>query len=330
MAEKFRLKKSGNGKTSMIKNRFIEVPYKPYFDAYFQSIALIWKLDSNKRGIRVARYITKGLLFHPIASLKWAMALKNAPELSLWFRRSPRLLLKPGRHYLNRNYNFYLRVKIIFNHYAMLVKFLSQPSLESMADGNPIILANLVGKKGAGYQIILGKTDKFDREGELILKLRDSTQCRDVFWFIFSFNTYKNHTGIEIGCIQGAHHEDARELIKRATKEFYGIRPINLLADALYALTATWNVTEHFGVCNRNRVYNGNKTYLDYDAFWLELGGTLGKNGMFRLPTELHHHQLAEVPSHHRSEYRMRISLRKALGEQISMAAKTIGTLLHA
>lgn len=297
--------------------------YKQYFDTYCQSIALVWNLDSNKRVFRVARYIFKGL-FRPVASLKWANVLKNAPELSLWLRRSPRLLLKPNRHYLNRNYNFDSRVKIIFNHYETLVKLLSLPSLESMADGNSIILANLVGKNGGDYQITLGKTDKFDREGELILKLKDFTQRSDVFCFVFSFNIYEERTGIEIGCIQGPNNEEARELIKRATKEFYGIRPINLLADALYALTATWHVTEHFGVCNRSRIYNGYKTYADYDGFWLELGGTLGKNGMFRLPTELHHHQLSEVRSNHRSEYRRRIKLRESLGNQISMTARTL------
>lgn len=302
--------------------------YKQYFDTYCQSVALVWKLDSNKRGLRVARYITKGLI-RPVASLKWAIALKNAPELRLWFNHNPRLLLKPSRPYLSRNYNFGLRVKIIFNHYATLIRFLSQPSFESLAQGNSLLLATLVGKKGREFQITLGKTDKFDREGELVLQLRDSTQCREVFWIVFSLNIYVDHTGIEIGCIQGPRGEDARELIKHATKELYGIRPRNLLADALYALATTWGLTEHFGVCNKSRIYNGDKTHADYDAFWLELGGTLGKNGMFRLPTTLNHHQLSEVPSHHRSEYRRRIRLRETLGKQISMAARAIGTSLQ-
>lgn len=302
--------------------------YKKYLNAYCQSIALIWKLDSNKRGIRVARYIAKGLL-HPVASLRWAIALKNAPELRLWFSRNPRLLLKPGRHYLSRNYNFGLRVKIIFNHYATLIRLLSPSSIEILAQGNSLLLATIAGKSGGEYQIALGKTDKFDREGELVLQLRDSIQCREVFWCAFSINIYEDHAGVEIGCIQGPRGEGARELIKRTTKELYGIRPRNLLADALYALAASWSLADHFGVCNKSRVYNGHQTQADYDAFWLELGGSLGRNGMFLLPAKLHHHQLYEVPSHHRSEYKQRIRLRGALGEQISMAAKAFGASLQ-
>jgi uncharacterized protein VirK/YbjX len=268
-------------------------------------------------------------LFHPVASLKWAIVLKIAPGLRVWFRRNPRLLLKPGRHYINRNYSYGLRIKTIFNHYAALTRVISQLSFESLAQGNSIQLANLVGKNGGRYQISLGRTNRFDREGELVLLLWDSTQCREVYWLAFSLNIYEDHTGVEIGCIQGPSSEDARELIKCATKDLYGIRPRNLLADALYALATTWNVTAHFGVCNKSRIYSGDKTQADYDAFWLELGGTLGENGMFCLPTELHHHQLTEVPSRHRSEYRMRMKLREALGMQISMAARSIGTTLQ-
>ncbi len=302
--------------------------YRQYFDTYCQSIGLVWKIDPNRRGGRVARYLAKGLL-HPVASLKWAIVLKIAPGLRVWFRRNPRLLLKPSRPYISRHYNFGLRVKVIFNHYATLARVISQLSFESLAQGNCIVLATLTGKSGGRYQITLGKTDKFDREGELVLQLRDCTQCREVFSFAFSFNIYEDCTGVEIGCIQGPRSDDARELIKRATKELYGIRPRNLLADALYALAAIWNITVHSGVCNNSRVYNGDTTQADYDAFWIELGGTLGENGMFCLPAVLHHHQLTEVPSHHRSEYRRRLEIREALGMQISMAARSIGTTLQ-
>ena len=296
--------------------------YKQNLAAYCQSITLVWQLDSNKRGARVARYISKALL-HPVASLKWALALRDSKELYHWFSLNPRLLLKPARHYISRKYNFAVRSKIIFNHYAILNNFLSPPSFEFLALGNPILLADIVGKNGGGYQILLGKTDS--REGELFLQLRDTKQCREVYWFVFSFKIYEDQTGIEIGCIQGPKDKDARELVKRATKELYGIRPRNLLADALYALAKNWNLTKHSGVCNKSRIYNGDKTHADYDAFWLELGGTPGKNGMFHLPTELRHHQLSEVSSHHRAEYRRRIKLREDMSKQISIATKAIG-----
>ena len=305
-----------------------KLTYRQYLETYCQSVALVWKLNSNRRVVRVARYIIKGA-FRPVASVKWAFALKNVPELHLWLSNNPRLLLKPGRHYISRNYKFGLRAQMIFNHYAALIRLVSQPFLEDLAQGKHLVLATLAGKTGGSYEITLGKTDKFDREGELILQLRDSAQRRAVFSFVFALNVYGDCTGVEIGCIQGPKDEDAREQIKRATKELYGIRPRNLLADALYELSATWNLAEHFGVSNRNRVYNGDQTHADYDAFWLELGGTLGKNGMFRLPTKLHHHQLSEVTSHHRSEYKQRMRLRESLGKQIITSARAFGTSLQ-
>lgn len=298
--------------------------YKEYFAIYRQSAALVWNLDSNKRVARVARFSAKWLL-NMTALTEWASNLNEVPELSLWFRSNPRLLLKPGRHYLSRNYDLSLRTKIISNHYATLIGLLSLPFFESLALGDTLVLASIAGKKGGRYQITLGKTNKFDREGELVLVLRDIDHNVDVFCFVFTLARYDNRTGIEIGCIQGPKDEDARELIKRTTKELHGIRPRNLLADATYALAKSWGLSSFLGVSNRSRVYNGSKTHADYDAFWLELGGTLDKEGMFRLPAKLIHHPLSEIPSHHRSEYKRRIELRDSVAKQIYITSKSYG-----
>lgn len=300
---------------------------REYFDMYCHSVSCVLKLDSNKRRVRVARYIVK-CLFNPVASMNWVIALNNLPELQFWFANNHRLLLKPGRHYINRNYNFELRTQIIFSHYAMLIRFLSTPSFEALAKGDSLILAALEGKTGQRYQITLQKTFKFDREGELVLQLSQCTGGSSVFRFVFSLNFYGEYNGLEVGCIQGPKGEDACEIIKCATKDMYGIRPKYLLADALYALASNWKITELFGVGNRSRVYQDDQTHADYDTFWLELGSTLCRNGMFRLPTMLHHHQLSEVPSRHRSEYRKRILLRDTLGKQISLATEAIGNPL--
>jgi len=295
--------------------------YGEYLNTYCQSVALVWNLDTDNRSSRVARYISKGIA-HPVASIKWALSLSETSEHHLWFRSNPRLLLKPGRHYISRHYNFASRTKIISNHYAALSSLLSRQSFEALAQGTQLLLANFVGKKGGNYQITLSKTDKFDREGELILGLKDADRNGDIFWFVFSLNHHENQTWAEIGCFQGAKGEDARAMIKLATKEFHGIRPRNLLADAMYALAANWGLSGIFGISNSSRVYNGSETFADYDTFWQELGGTPDRDGLFRLPVSLSHHPLCDIPSQHRAEYRRRMELRDALGQQIDWAGK--------
>jgi uncharacterized protein VirK/YbjX len=306
-------------------NSEINMISREYLDMYCHSVRCVWELDSNKRRIRVARYVVKGL-FNPVASMKWVVALNKWPQLYLWFSNNPRLLLKPSRHYINRTYNFELRTQVILNHYAMLLRYLSIHSFEALAKGNPLLLATLEGKRGQSYQITLEKTGKFDREGELVLQLSQFIEGLSIFRFVFSLNIYGHQTGIEIGCIQGPKGEDACEIIKRATKDLHGIRPKNLLADAMYALAAVWNLTELFGVCNRSRVYQDKHTHADYDSFWMELGSKFSTNGMFRLPNTLHHHQLSEIKSHHRSEYKQRMNLRDSLGTQVTKAASNYGS----
>ena len=295
--------------------------FKVYFDIYYNSIKLVWSLDPNKRLLRAVRYIVKGLL-HPYSSINWASALKDIPELSLWFHSNPRLILKPSRHYICRSYNFVSRVNIILNNYSILSRLVSPTLYQSLAKGNLLLMADMEGKHGERYQITLSKTDKFDREGELLLGLRNSTQDLDVFWFAFSITRNEDQPRIEIGCFQGPRGNFARERIKCATKELYGIRPRNILADALYELASNWRIPMIFGVCNRSRVYNGHQTHADYDAFWLELGGVLDRDGMFRLPAKLFHYQLSDIPSHHRSEYKRRIRLREELSKQMILVTK--------
>ncbi|MGC2166577.1 MAG: DUF535 family protein [Gallionella sp.] len=293
------------------------------FNTICQTIALVWRLDSNRRQTRVWRYIIKSLL-HPVASVRWALALWTLPELRIWLRNNPRILLKPGRNYLNRNYSFSDRAKVVLSHYSLLSGLVSRSTIESLSNGNALLLATIEGKNGVSYQVTLSKTSKYDREGEAVLGLMDTTQQVQIWTFVFTLTGCRVNAGIEIGCMQGTKDQDARELIKRATKELHGIRPINLLTDAIYEIKREWNIANCYGVCNVSRVYNGKSTYLDYDAFWLELGGVINRDEMFRLPHKLEHRLLMNIPSHHRSEYKRRTALRLNLSTQISLNLKAL------
>lgn len=248
----------------------------------------------------------------------------QAPGLLPWFSANPRLLLKPGRHYISRSHSFGMRLQIICNHYTALPKLLSPAVIPSLVQGHHLQLATLTGKNGGEYRITFHRTDKFDREGELALVLQESSKNQDIFYVIFSLNAIDGRNRIEIGCMQGPRCAHGKELLKQATKEFHGIRPRDLMIDAIYALSTAWGVTEHYGVCNQNRVYNGSETHADYDTLWLEMESTRGQDGMFRLPSRPHHHPIEEIPSRHRAEYRRRITLREVLKEKILEGAQAL------
>lgn len=291
---------------------------KPFQD-YFKTVLGVWGLNAKGRGPRVARYILRGMC-NPVAASQWSSALHDKPELRLWFSHSPRLVLKPTRPYMRRDRMFAERVEVIASHYTQLARLFSQHNVVALANGHSLLLAEFSGKHGGSYRINLRKTDKFDREGELIICLRDASRHRDVYHLVFSLSVAMHSPCMEIGCIQGPSGEDAREVVKATTKELMGIRPRDLLIEASMSLAKAWNVTELFGVSNEVRVCRPDSTFADYDALWAEIGAIPDRNGMFRFPNALKHHNLAEVPSHHRSEYRKRIALRADLAGQIAAA----------
>ncbi|MRD72112.1 DUF535 domain-containing protein [Rhodocyclus tenuis] len=294
-----------------------------HLQAYCQSVSHVWGLNRTRRAVRVSRYLLRGLI-NPLAASHWSSAVRSVPELQLCLTHNPRFLLKPSRHYLNRHYSFAQRAALIASHHAVLARLLAPEQRLLLVSGQSIRLAEITGKRGTPYAITLCRTDKFDREGELILGLRDSAQQRDVFRLAFSLHATMKTLSLEIGCIQGVRSPDARELIKVATKECHGIRPKNLLLEALMPLARVWNVGTVFGVSNASRVYRSAATFADYDTLWSEVGGIAEAGGRFRLPLTLAHRELSEIPNHHRSEYRKRNALRSDLAEKVATTATAL------
>ena len=246
--------------------------------------------------------------------------------MKMWVSGAPRLFLKPSRHYISRCYGFRVRAEIILNNYRLLAGLLPESALKDMAQGRPVILARFLGKKDMHFKVVLERTDRFDREGELILRLRDDIDQRDAFNLVFSLNDARGYPSFEVGCIQGPKGDDSQAFVKTVTKELHRIRPRDLMLDVLYYLAQAWQVKAIFAVSNQARVFNGELVHANYDAIWHEMGSVSDRDGMYRLPDERKHHDLSEVVSHHRAEYRRRIAMREELFEQIARFGVTLAS----
>lgn len=296
-----------------------------YVQNCLRSVEAVWGLNRTGRLLRTARYLLR-FLCNPVGASRWLYALNDRPELRFWLAHNPRFLLKPSRPYLSRDYSYSQRLRLVSCHHALLTELLAQHNIALLATGHAFVLASITGKLGETYSITLRKTDKFDREGELILGLQDVSHCCEVFRLVISLS--RNEGGsrcLEIGCVQGPRRDaGARELVRGATKAFFGARPKCMLVEASYSLANAWGISEILGVSNDYRIYKSPCTFADYDALWTEMGGVADRNGMFRLPPVLNHRNFADVPSHHRSEYRKRATLRHDVAGQIEAVAKTL------
>ena len=275
----------------------------------------------HKRWLAAGKFLLRCAL-HPLVTRDFFAAIENNSSLSRFICHRPRILLKLQRPYLNRAYAPRARLNALLSHYEFADKYFDREFIDKVAGTEGLCLAQVLASDGLSYSIRLTSTDTFDREGELLLSIEQDGERQRVACVAFSITSREHCRQIEIGCLQGARPERGKELVKRATKNFHGVRPKNLLLDALYALAGAWDIDHVMAVGNTDRIFGGSTfacapVFADYDQFWRELDGVETTGDQFLLPKKLRHRSISEVPSGRRAEYRRRLALREHLSTQI-------------
>lgn len=286
-----------------------------------RSSAAVRRAFPGKALIATTKYLLRGSLT-PWVTREWLAAIERNPALAAFVEKKPRMLLKPQRPYLNRTYDARARLDSLLAHYRFVDACLPDDLIGDLAAPHGRGVAYFTGGDGDGYTLRLCGTDRFDREGELLLCLERDLGRQRIGCLAFTVTGEEPARRLEIGCLQGAESGEGRELTRRATRDFHGVRPKNILLDAAYALASGWNIYRLEAVDNAARIYgNGlygeNSVFADYDAFWRELGGLSASAGRFQLPRALSHRTPEDVPSRRRAEYRRRAALRETLALQI-------------
>ena len=108
------------------------------------------------------------------------------------------------------------------------------------------------------------------------------------------------------------------ELNKQLTKEAFGLRPQNLLIATIQTLCFAWGIENLVGIDPKDQVKRRINTErqgfkFDYIGFWAELGATRNFSGYWSLSNKAPIKEIADVPSHKRSQYRKRNQLLDSL-----------------
>lgn len=283
--------------------------------AYIESVGLVLRIDRSKRWRRVLVYLLRGLT-RPAEALQWAHSLKahvDAATLAI----HPRLVLKPYRRYMNRHLGWKDRTAIIIDHYREEARLISSHVLDRLALGLPVTFWHQDAQLGSALLFALERTDRFDREGELLLSLYTGDRCTRVMSTAFSISRLRGELCLYVGCIQGSSDDSAQTHIREATRVSHGIRPKNLVMDGLAALARSIGANKIVCSGNGARVFQSSSVHADYDAFWKELGGQPGANDLYVLPSAVAHRDPALVASRKRAEYRRRQDLRASVTEAV-------------
>ena len=112
--------------------------------------------------------------------------------------------------------------------------------------------------------------------------------------------------------MQGPAGSEAKDTVRRLTKQLHGLRPQQLMTAALQYLAAALGLNA-LGIAHSRqaklRWKLKKRVKMNYDHFWQESGAALGSDGHWHLPAEPQRKDIADIESKKRSMYRKRYQM---------------------
>lgn len=262
-------------------------------------------------------------LLSPSFAKKWFDLLETEPLQHICKHR-PRLFMKPFRVYMSVAWNRERRLKTILDTYQLLREketLLNQ--LLPVKEGLPLAAFSL--KDGSNAFLCLGYDERFRKEGELVIFLKQEISGAFISGVSFSFeNTLKEGWVCRIGCIQGADNDYRED--KSLQKRMNGLRPKALMAFAVMEFSKGLGVPVVYGAGQiiqpfrkKHAVYieRFHKINFNYDKFWSELNAKESEDGWFLLPSELKRKKMEELDTSKRATYRRRYEMMDKISADI-------------
>ena len=167
------------------------------------------------------------------------------------------------------------------------------------------------------------------KEGLLsvILRLGAASLYQIIFWIAPAED---GADAMWIGAMQGPNMENARDVVKAATKACHTYRTKNLVLYIAQAVARSLGIGRIYAVTNEgyyanNHVRVDRKLKTDFSAFWREAGGTDTADARFmELPLIEPRKTMEEVPTRKRAVYRRRFALLDAIDAEVSASVRAI------
>ncbi|MBO9871797.1 MULTISPECIES: VirK/YbjX family protein [Xanthomonas] len=281
----------------------------PLFLASFQG-RTDWHGNRLQRGIKATKYLLRALRM-PTEHGRFLDALRRDPRMRGYAERDPRLLERHLHRFVNTRWGSKARLRHLRQHYRLMLERLPAGLFDAIYRHGHADLGTLPLHDGSALTLSLLPPAPMSCEGELWLQLSDAAG-RPLYRLVLTVTGDDASPTVLIGCLQGPSGGDARDVVRTLTKQMHGLRPKQLML--ALACTFAERIGAHAirAVCNAaHPLQRKRQVFLsDYDAFWIEQGGTPIADGWFALPLTPARKTAADVPSQHRAAFRRREALR--------------------
>lgn len=274
----------------------------------------------NGRFRRRTRFFLRALS-QPLLTRAWLARLVQPDIAPLWAAR-PRLAQKLQRPYVCCAWDSPMRLAALVKHYDILCKIFA-PEVRTAIYGDGVDLVRVTLAEGGGkWDIRLFYHDKFEREGEMTLAIREVGTGVTLAGLTFCLAQNADGRVAIIGGVQAGSDPRTRALIHDATKGLFGMRPKALLLWCLQQLAQEWRITQIQAVGDAQHVWRHwmkrREIAASYDEFWRESDGrTLPGGGSWELPLRYNSRPRGELKPSRRKTYECRYAMLDALGPKM-------------
>jgi uncharacterized protein VirK/YbjX len=215
-----------------------------------------------------------------------------------------------------------MRLAALLKHYDVLGElFAPEVRMAIYKDGVDLVRIALA-DGGDRWDISLFYHDRFEREGEMTLAIRDVGTGVMLAGLTFCVAQNAGDRIAIIGGVQACSDPRTRGLIQVATKGLFGMRPKALLLWCLQQLAQPWSLTQIQAVGDSQHVWRHwmkrREIAASYDEFWRESDGrTLPGGGSWELPLKYISRPRGELKPSRRKTYERRYAMLDALGSKL-------------
>ncbi len=161
------------------------------------------------------------------------------------------------------------------------------------------------------YSVRLVYEARYQKEGDMSLVLH-SQEDGNFYTLSFSLGHENGERCIMIGGLQGPRScEENNAKIKKLTRKLYGQRPKSLMVGLLAIVAQVWGIETLLAVKTQSHTYaakrySKGRIKTDYDALWLELGGTEYDRNFYSIDVNAPRRDIEGMSRSKRSMYRRR------------------------
>ena len=290
----------------------------------------IYNLENIREAHRFVVFVTR-CTFNAGKMRRIIKFFNSSELLSKVAETFPFVYEQPTRAFFYNRSTFDERIRLIEEHMSFLQSNLNPQVVESLYSNTPLKLWQMeLDEDFKSMELVMSIESGQRKEGllSLLLRLDNGKPLYQIIFWIAKDNA--GDWAMWIGALQGPNMDDAKEVVKKITKQCHAYRTKNLILYAAQAVTRNLNLKKIYAVTNEgyyanNHVRIDRKLKTSFSDFWIEAGGSHTDDERFDLlPLTEARKSAEEIPTRKRAVYRRRFALLDEIDSTIEEKIKEI------